>query len=165
VGIKTATKEDLYRIIELERAFFSSEGYRPELPVAYEMILELGVVWYKDDEPEGMLATVPVSSIMSHSDRVLSLPVESHFRERYRRGYLDGYEDRTFICAFIAQRNLPSLVRKFRELPKAVGFVNESDKKALDFYKRFSCRIVGMVENIHSPGKLDYVLTYDRSPM
>ena len=159
-----ASREHIGEIIRLEQEFFSGVGYSPEIPEAYELVLDLGrvVVKYENSRAEGMLATVPVKSMIENANRVLGLPGGSPLRERYQRGYFNGYDNRTFICAFVSKKPSPDLVRKFRELPKAVGFVNEGNEKALDFYRRLSCRIEGKVENIHVPGKFDYVLIYDR---
>jgi hypothetical protein len=163
MSIKRGTKEDLDTMVLLEKIFFPG---REEIREAYEFFLEHGQVLIEYDdkqEPTGMLVTISVDKILQNIERILTLPEKSPFRERVRRGYLNGYSGYVFIPAFVSRRYSPSLTEAFLNIEKAVGFVYGDDTKALKFYRRCGCTEVGNVENIHSPEKRDIVLVYKKT--
>ena len=159
--LRTGTKEDLETMLSLEREFFGVE--RAELREAYELILELGgkvLIEYKDGEPTGMLATVPVDELLQNRGRVLSLPQQSPFRERVKRSYWDGYSGYTLITTFVSRTASRNLLREFLGIGRSVGFVYDDEQTILN-YERLGCRRNGTVPNIHSPEKMDCILVYE----
>ncbi len=160
--IKLATKADMDDILRLEKEFFRDGTHKPEAREAYELIVGAGTVYLQgsNGRPTGMLALLPVSSI---DKRFLALPAGSPIRRRHERGYFGGWEDRTLVAAYVTPAFSKGLHAKFTGLERAVGFVPEDDGKAMDYYLRCGCRIAGKVENIHAPGRFDYVLTYERT--
>ena len=161
--IRPGTKEDLDTMIDLEKIFFGDK--KAEIKEAYEFILEHGRVSIEYSQtPTGMLATIPVDKILQNKKSVLALPKESPFRIRIEGGYLDNYSGHEFVCAFVSKRYSPNLTDIFKSMKKAVGFVYEDAGEALEFYKRLGCKILKKkVDNVHEPGKKDYVLVYGRS--
>ena len=156
--LKTGTKEHLDLMIELERRNFGND--RAEIREAYGLILELGgevLLEYRDGIATGMLAIVDVSELLENRERVLSLPENSPFRERFKRGYLDKYTGYKFINAFVSEEASKDLLREFLNVKRAVGFVYD-EKEKLETYEKLGCRKDGTVQNIHSPEKVDYIL-------
>ena len=160
--IKSATRDDLATMIYLEERHFGVE--RAEVQETYDLVLTMDgnvILAYKGGYPEGMLATVPVSEkLKTHA---LNLPGRSPFRKRIERGYLDPYDGYNFVMSFVPP--IPTsleLIHIFLGLKRAVGFVYETSAKSLEFYLNRGCRIVGEVENIHSPGKRDIVLVLEK---
>lgn len=162
MALKIGTIEDLDRIMHLEQVAFDS---RAEIREAYELILELGgevFLKYRRQHPVGMLAVIPVNTLLENRERILSLPENSPFRERVKRGYLDKYSGYQFVNAFVAPKGgSKDLLGKFLKLDKAVGFVYD-DEETVQNYERLGCRRDDMVKNIHSPSKIDHVLVYEK---
>jgi len=161
---KRATIQEMEDILFLEQLHFGREGHRPEVREAYEFVLDHGEVTlaYNGHQPTGMLALLPVREMMENESRMLALPAESLLRRRYERGDFRRYEEYVLVHTFVANPPSHDLRSKFQNQKRLMGFVYEGDEDALKFYERIGCILAGRVENPLSPGKRDYVLTYER---